>query len=106
MNGIEFDFVGKYNNGTLESGIPFIYKVKKYKTYMFTYSKNVSYSIGNAELFGSTMNIDKVTKRYISLYSYDMMNQVTRYKMALTDMLFEVVEENNILSPAIEQNGE
>lgn len=106
MTGVEFDFVGKYNNGTLESGIPFIYKGKKYKTYMFTYSENVSYSIGNAELFGSTMNIDKVTKRYISLYSYDMMNQRTTYKMALEEMLFEVAEENNILSPAIEQNGE
>ena len=31
MTGVEFDFVGKYNNGTLESGIPFIYKGKKYK---------------------------------------------------------------------------
>ena len=90
MNGIEFNFVGKYNNGTLESGIPFTYKGKEYKTYMFTYSKETSYSIGRAELFGSTMNIDKVTKQYISLYSYDMMNQRTSYKMALSEMVFNV----------------
>ncbi len=31
MNGIEFNFVGKYNNGTLESGIPFTYKGIEYK---------------------------------------------------------------------------
>jgi hypothetical protein len=90
MTGVEFDFVGKYNNGTLESGIPFTYKGKEYKTYMFTYSKETSYSIGRAELFGSTMNIDKVTKQYISLYSYDMMNQRTSYKMALSEMVFNV----------------
>jgi hypothetical protein len=90
MNGIEFNFVGKYNNGTLESGIPFTYKGREYKTYMFTYSKETSYSIGRAELFGSTMNIDKVTKQYISLYSYDMMNQRTIYKMALAEMVFNV----------------
>ena len=90
MNGIEFNFVGKYNNGTLESDIPFTYKGKEYKTYMFTYSKETSYSIGRAELFGSTMNIDKVTKQYVSLYSYDMMNQRTSYKMALSEMVFNV----------------
>jgi hypothetical protein len=90
MNGIEFNFVGKYNNGTLESGIPFIYKGIEYKTYMFTYSKETSYSIGRAELFGSTMNIEKVTKRYISLYTYDMMNQRTQYKMSLEEMVFNI----------------
>jgi len=95
MTGVEFDFVGKYNNGTLESGIPFTYKGKEYKTYMFTYSRDTSYSIGRAELFGSTMNIDKVTKRYISLYTYDMMGTRTTYKMALEEMMFEVEEENN-----------
>ena len=90
MNGIEFNFVGKYNNGTLESGIPFTYKGREYKTYMFTYSKETSYSIGRAELFGSTMNIEKVTKQYVSLYSYDMMTQRTSYKMALSEMVFNV----------------
>ncbi len=90
MNGIEFNFVGKYNNGTLESGIPFTYKDREYKTHMFTYSKETSYSIGRAELFGSTMNIEKVTKQYVSLYSYDMMSQRTSYKMALSEMVFNV----------------
>jgi len=90
MTGVEFNFVGKYNNGTLESGIPFTYKGKEYKTYMFTYSRDRDYSIGRAELFGSTMNIEKVTKRYISLYSYDMMNQRTQYKMSLEEMVFNV----------------
>jgi hypothetical protein len=92
MNGIEFNFVGKYNNGTLESGILFTYKGIKYKTYMFTYSRDITYSIGRGELFGSTMNIDKVTKQYVSLYSYDMMNQRTSYKMALSEMVFNIEE--------------
>ena len=90
MNGIEFNFVGKYNNGTLESGIPFTYKGKEYKTHVFTYSRDTNYSIGRAELFASTMNIEKVTKQYVSLYSYDMMSQRTSYKMALSEMVFNV----------------
>jgi hypothetical protein len=90
MNGIEFNFVGKYNNGTLESGIPFTYKGKEYKTHVFTYSRDTNYSIGRAELFASTMNIEKVTKQYVSLYSYDMMTQRTSYKMALSEMIFNV----------------
>ena len=57
---------------------------------MFTYSRDTSYSIGRAELFGSTMNINKVTKQYVSLYTYDMMNQRTSYKMALSEMVFNV----------------
>jgi hypothetical protein len=55
-----------------------------------TYSRDTNYSIGRAELFGSTMNIDKVTKQYVSLYSYDMMTQRTSYKMALSEMVFNV----------------
>ena len=90
MTGVEFNFVSKYNNGTLESGIPFTYKGIEYKIHMFTYSRDTSYSIGRAELFGSTMNINKVTKQYVSLYTYDMMNQRTSYKMALSEMVFNV----------------
>lgn len=34
------------------------------------------------------MNIDKVSSKYISLYSFDMMRQKTIYKMDLSEMEF------------------
>ena len=102
FNGVEFQVVNKMKTEWLkmEKSIhsdvaEFIYKGEKYKLHKFTYSKGkeTSYSIGRAELFGSTMNIDKVTKRYISLYTYDMMGTRTTYKMALEEMLFKVADE-------------
>jgi hypothetical protein len=106
MTGVEFEVVNKIEAGVLEERTPFIYKGEKYILHKFTYSGDASYSIARAELFGSSMNISGTSKRYISLYTYDMMSNKTTYKMALDEMRFVVVEENNILSPAIEQNGE
>jgi hypothetical protein len=95
MTGVEFEVVNKIEAGVLEERTPFIYKGEKYILHKFTYSKDASYSIGRAELFGSSMNVEKTTKRYISLYTYDMMGTRTTYKMALEEMMFEVEEENN-----------
>jgi hypothetical protein len=90
FNGVEFQVVNKMKAGWLEEKTPFTYKGEKYILYKFTYSDNTSWSIGRAELFGSSMNIGKTTKRYISLYTYDMMGQRTSYKMALSEMVFNV----------------
>ena len=40
-----------------------------------------SYSVANNS-FGS-MNVEKITDKYITLYSYDMMSQKSTYKMAI-----------------------
>jgi len=95
FNGVEFQVVNKIEAGWLNERTSFTYKGEKYILHKFTYSKDTSYSIGRAELFGSSMNVEKTTKRYISLYTYDMMGTRTTYKMALEEMLFEVEEENN-----------
>ena len=93
FNGVEFQVVNKMEAGVLKERTPFTYKNKKYILHKFVWTKDTSYSIGGAEMYDSTMNIGKTTKRYISLYSYDMMNQRTQYKMALEEMLFEAEEE-------------
>jgi hypothetical protein len=37
-------------------------------------------------LFGRTMNFDKVTDKYINLFTYDMMGQCSKYKMSLSEI--------------------
>lgn len=32
------------------------------------------------------MNVDKITNKYISLFSYDMMDQKTTYKMSIAEI--------------------
>jgi hypothetical protein len=95
FNGVEFQVVNKMEAGVLKERTPFTYKGKKYILHKFVWTKDTSYSIGGAEMYDSTMNIGKTTKRYISLYTYDLMGQRTQYKMALEEMMFEVEEENN-----------
>lgn len=89
MNGLEFNFVKKYNNNELEDGIKFMYLNKEYKLHKLVYGEGldrVSYSISDNTLFGNSMNVEKVSKQYISLYSYDMMKQRTSYKLPIADM--------------------
>ena len=93
MNGLEFNFVKKYNNNELVDGMKFMYLNTEYKLHKLVYGEGldrVSYSISDNQLFGNSMSIEKVSKQYISLYSYDMMNQRTIYKMALAEMVFNV----------------
>jgi hypothetical protein len=90
FNGVEFQVVNKMKAGWLEERTPFTYKGKKYILHKFVWTNDTSYSIGGVEMYDSTMNIGKTTKRYISLYTYDMMGQRTSYKMALSEMVFNV----------------
>jgi hypothetical protein len=87
MNALEFNLIGKINNNQLEEKTHFEYKNKKYTLYKYTYSdgENTSYSIWS-EYY--SMNVDKITSKYVSLYSYDMMDQRTNYKMSLLEMKF------------------
>ena len=89
MNGLKFNFVKKYNNNELVDGMKFMYLNTEYKLHKLVYGEGldrVSYSISDNTLFGHSMNVEKVSKQYISLYSYDMMKQRTSYKLPIADM--------------------
>ena len=89
MNGLEFNFVKKYNNNELVDGMKFMYLNTEYRLHKIVYGENldrVAYSIGEVTLFGNSMSIEKVSKQYISLFSYDMMKQRTSYKLPIADM--------------------
>ena len=87
---VEFNLVKKLNNGELGEETRFLYNGTEYILSKYTYgSGDVFYSIGE-RITQRSMNVDKVTSRYISLYTYDMMNQRTSYKMALSEMVFNV----------------
>ena len=92
VNGVKFDLVNKINNNELEVSTPFVYGDKEYYINKIEYgtSKENLWSVSEKKIFGSSMNISKVSSRYISLYTYDMMNNQTRYKMAVDQMIFEV----------------
>ena len=51
------------------------------------YKGEKAYSISTGEFFGRSMNVDKITTRYISLYTFDMMERKTTYKMALDKII-------------------
>jgi hypothetical protein len=66
----------------------FIYRGKEYKLYRFG---NGLSSVSDNHLFGSSMNVCKVTDKYVSLFGYDMMDQRTNYKMGLSEITLSVV---------------
>jgi hypothetical protein len=95
MNAIGFNFVKKFNNNELETKTFFRYKGKEYYIYFFRYeSGTVLYSVCPYGFHASgSMNIDKVTSKYISLYDYNMMSQRTSYKMSLDEIEFFTPEQ-------------
>ena len=50
------------------------------------------------------MNVDKITKQYVTLYDYNMMSQRTTYKMAIDEM--ELVVEETVDIPGFEGTKE
>ena len=95
MNGIEFEFVKKYNNNELEDGLKFVYLGTEYRLHKIVYGENldkVIYSISDNTLFGHSMSIEKISKQYISLFSYDMMKQRTSYKLPIEQMWMQEME--------------
>lgn len=92
VNGVKFGIVNKINNNELEVTTPFVYRGKEYyinKIEYGTTEKKIMYSVSEKRIFGSSMNVDKITTRYISLFSYDMMSNKTSYKMAVEELVFE-----------------
>ena len=91
VTAVEFNLVKKLNNGELGEKSRFAYNGTEYFLTKHTYGDgDVLYSIHNKM---SSMNIDKVTSRYISLYSYDMMSQRTSFKLPVDSMMVLIDDE-------------
>ena len=67
------------------SELEITYNKKQYRIKCYAgYDGEKSYAIyENGSWFSRGMNVDKITNKYISLYTFDMMGTRTRYKMAL-----------------------
>ena len=61
----------------------FNYKDKKYEFCCYSYSdEKKHYSVRDASSFlGEGMNVEKITKKYISLYDYNLFNVKSTYKI-------------------------
>jgi len=75
----------------LPNGQVFVYKEKEYKLNLFTQALNENklMSISSNRVFGDSMNVGKVTDQYVSLFTYDMMGQCSKYKMALSEIILK-----------------
>ena len=69
----------------------FTYKSKEYTFSCFDKSERFGNSFSVSNGIFSSMNVDKITKQYITLYDFTMMSQRTTYKMAI-DKIELVVE--------------
>lgn len=80
------------NMGGMEGGtevLDIVYGGKAYTVRCSNTGRTTLMTIGVKEPFSlRSMNVDKITKQYVYLYSFDMMGTQTTYKMALADMFF------------------
>ena len=67
----------------LPNGQKFIYKGKEYKLNLFEQDLR---TVSDGMIFGKSMNVNKVTDKYVSLFTFDMMDQRTNYKMSLSEI--------------------
>jgi len=67
----------------LPNGQKFIYKGKECKLNLFEQDLR---SVSDGMIFGKSMNVNKVTDKYVSLFTFDMMDQRTNYKMSLSEI--------------------
>lgn len=98
-------FIDKVNGLSQGDEFKFTYKFKEYKFKCFDKSERFgdSFSVSN-RIFHSSMNVDKITKQYVTLYDYNMMSQRTTYKMAIDEM--ELVVEETVDIPGFEGTKE
>jgi hypothetical protein len=90
---VEFNLVKKLNNGGLGKETRFVYNGTEYILSKYTYgSGDVFYSIGE-RITQRSMNVDKATSRYISLYTYDMMSNRTNFKLPVSDIMVLIDDE-------------
>ena len=66
----------------------FIYRDKEYEFCCYSYSdEKKHYSVRDASSFlGAGMNVEKITKKYISLYDYNLFNIRSTYKIPVNEI--------------------
>lgn len=66
----------------------FIYRDKEYEFCCYSYSdEKKHYSVREARHFlGSGMNVEKITKKYISLYDYNLFSVKSTYKIPVNEI--------------------
>jgi len=61
--------------------LEFTYNTEFYKFHKFIFSSDkASYSVTQNY---TSMQVDKISDRFVSLYTYDMMSQQTKFKMLI-----------------------
>tara|TARA_R110000803_G_C11891379_1_gene310983 strand:+ start:532 stop:789 length:258 start_codon:yes stop_codon:yes gene_type:complete len=79
MSGV----IKKIKNLKNEESLNFVYNDKTYRLKAYnSYDNKTDYSVWGGNGI-SGMNVSKISKKYISLYSYDMMSTRTIYKMSI-----------------------
>ena len=65
----------------------FFYKGNEYnfRCYFVSSSGEKDFTVERVGDVRSGMNVGKITRKYITLYTYDMMDQKSTYKMSLED---------------------
>lgn len=74
----------------------FIYKSKEYTFSCFDKSERFGNSFSVSNGIFSSMNVDKITKQYVTLYDFNMMSQRTTYKMAIDEIELVVEAQTDI----------
>ena len=97
-------FIDKVNGLSRNDEFKFTYKFKEYNFRCFDKSERFGDSFSVSTNTFDTMNVDKITKQYVTLYDYTMMGQCTRYKMAIDEM--ELVVEETVDIPGFEGTKE
>lgn len=93
-------FIDKVNGLSQDDEFKFTYKSKEYKFKCFDKSERFGDSFTVSNGIFSSMNVDKITKQYITLYDYNMMSQRSTYKMAIDEI--ELVVEARVDVPGFE----
>ena len=93
-------FIDKVNGLSRDDEFKFTYKSKEYKFKCFDKSERFGDSFSVSNGIYSSMNVDKITKQYVTLYDYNMMSQRTTYKMAIDEI--ELVVEARVDVPGFE----
>ena len=78
----------------------FTYKSKEYTFSCFDKSERFGNSFSVSNGIFSSMNVDKITKQYVTLYDFTMMSQRSTYKMAIDEI--ELVVEAKTEIPGFE----
>lgn len=93
VTAVEFNLVKKLNNGELDKKTRFTYNGTEYILSKYTYGSGDEFYSISERITHRSMNIDKATPRYISLYTYDMMSQRTNFKLPVDSIMVLIDDE-------------